>query len=63
MTRRMLRGINTILGKEWTMRDRDEEDLHSGEVTIELDLAPGVQYDVDWDPERDDLIIQYWRDE
>lgn len=43
--------------------DRDDEStLHTGEVIIDLDLAEGVEYDVD-DDGGGGIIIQYWMEE
>lgn len=56
----LLRGVPVEAKKELDMETpTDEPPLTTGEVTIDLDLADGVDYDVD-DHGDGTLVIQYW---
>ena len=43
-------------------REIEEEDMTTGEVTLELDFEDGVEFDVDGEDGDGTIIVQYWKE-
>lgn len=58
----LLNSVDVNVKKEWVNNavPYDNEQLHHGQINVDMDIAEGVELDVDAIHEDNQIIVQYW---